>query len=206
MTFDTQETLQLPEPRLKGVLSVESALQLRRSVRAFSTEALALSEVAQILWAAQGISDKRPERFRTAPSAGALHPLQVILLAGQVDDLAPGIYRYLPEEHALTPLAKGDRRTILAKATLAQDWIADAACILALAGTYARTTGKYGERGRRYVHMEVGHVGQNVYLQASALGLGTTMVGAFRDQELQRVLGLEPDESPLALLPIGHLR
>lgn len=205
MTFHTQETLRLPEPRLTGGLSFESALQRRRSVRAFSREALALSEVAQILWAAQGVSDTRPERFRTAPSAGALYPLQVLLLAGRVDDLAPGIYRYLPEEHALALQAKGDLRASLAKAALAQDWIAGAACVLALSGIYARTTGKYGERGRRYVHMEVGHVGQNVYLQASALGLGTTMVGAFRDQELQRVLNLEADESPLALLPIGRL-
>ena len=205
MTFDTQETLQLPEPQLKGVLSVESAIQLRRSVRAFSMKALALSEVAQVLWAAQGISDRRPEHFRTAPSAGALYPLRVLLMAGQVKDLAPGIYRYLPEEHALTPHAKGDQRRTLAKAALAQDWIGGAACVLALTGIYARTTGKYGERGQRYVHMEVGHVGQNIYLQAGALGLGTTMVGAFRDQKVQRVLHLESDESPLALMPLGHL-
>jgi len=206
MALETRETVQLPNPRLKGSLSVEGALLGRRSVRDFEPHALTLDEVAQILWAAQGMTDSHALGRRTAPSAGALYPLEVFLLAGDVSDLAPGIYRYLPREHALRSLADGDRRTALAKAALGQDWIAEAACVLGLVAVYARTTGKYGERGERYVHMEAGHVGQNVYLQARALGLGTTMVGAFRDREVQQVLGLEAQEAPLALLPIGRLR
>ena len=198
--------MRLPGPQLNGPLTLEGALLARRSVRDFSAQALRLDEVAQLLWAAQGITAAHPSGLRTAPSAGALYPLEVILLAGNVDDLTPGVYRYRPHEHALNILVGGDRRVPLAQAALAQGWIAEAACVLALAAVYARTTGKYGTRGERYVHMEVGHVGQNVYLQAQALGLGTTMVGAFRDRDVQRVLGLEAEELPLGLLPIGRLR
>ena len=206
MALETQETLQLPNPRLKGPLSVEGAISARRSVREFGTDALALNEVAQLLWAAQGITDTRPWGLRTAPSAGALYPLEVVLLVGAVSDLTPGLYRYHPTEHALSRFAEGDRRAALAKAALGQTWIAEAACALILAAVYSRTTGKYGERGERYVHIEVGHVGQNVYLQAQALGLGTTTVGAFRDREVHKVAGLEAQEAPLAILPIGRLR
>ena len=120
--------------------------------------------------------------------------------------LAPGVYRYLPRAHALRPALKGDMRAKLAAAALGQAWIAEAACALVRSAIYRRTTSKYGTRGRRYVHMEVGHVGQNVYLQAHSLGLGTTMVGAFRDAKVQQLLGFEAGEAPLGILPIGRLR
>ncbi len=206
MELETQEKLQLPDPQLIGALSLEAALHARRSVRAFTGQNLTLAEVAQLLWAAQGITESGFGGLRTAPSAGALYPLEVFLLTGDVVGLAPGLYRYRPHEHALSHLADGDRRAALAEAALGQDWIADAASVLLLAAVYARTTGKYGARGERYVHIEVGHAGQNIYLQAYALGLGTTMVGAFRDREVQRIIGLETNEVPLALMPLGRLR
>jgi SagB-type dehydrogenase family enzyme len=127
-------------------------------------------------------------------------------VAGEIEDLSAGVYRYLPEGHALRPLLDGDLRGALAEAALGQGWIAGAACVLVLAAVYRRTTRKYGARGRRYVHMEVGHAAQNVYLQARALGLGTTMVGAFQDERVQRLLGFEAEEAPLAMLPVGRLR
>lgn len=205
MARDTAGWVQLPKPKLDGPVSVEQALLTRRSVREFAAGPLHLEEVAQVLWSAQGITSSSPPGLRTAPSAGALYPLEVLLLAGDVEGLAPGIYRYRPHEHALMALVEGDRRSSLAEAALAQDWIAEAACVLVLAAIYARTTGKYGERGERYVHMEVGHVGQNVCLQARALGLGTTMVGAFDDRAVQQLLDLEAEERPLGLLPLGRL-
>ena len=206
MAPETGETLRLPNPRPSGPLSVEEALTMRRSVREFGSASVELYEVGQLLWAAQGITDSQSWPLRTAPSAGALYPLEIALLVGDVNGLASGVYRYLPRSHALRLLFKGDRRVSLANAALGQSWVAEAACALVLTAVYQRTTSKYGERGERYVHMEVGHVGQNVYLQARALGLGTTMVGAFRDQEVHPVLGLEVDEAPLAILPIGRLR
>jgi SagB-type dehydrogenase family enzyme len=144
--------------------------------------------------------------LRAAPSAGALYPLEVALVTGEVRGLVPGVYRYLPRSHALAPTLNGDLRAKLAKAALGQTWIAEAACALVLAAIYRRTTRKYGPRGERYVHIEVGHAAQNVYLQAGALGLGTTIVGAFRDEEVQRLLGFEADEMPLGIMPIGRLR
>lgn len=195
----------LPGPNLEGGVPVERALARRRSVRAFAPEALPLAAVSQLLWAAQGITDPAAG-LRTAPSAGALYPLEVYLVAGAVSDIRPGVYRYDPRRHALLPRSEGDVRAGVADAALSQDWVAEAPAIVVLAAVPERTGRKYGERAPRYVHMEVGHAAQNVYLQATALALGTTLVGAFRDAELARVLGLPEEVKPLALLPIGKPR
>ncbi len=194
----------LPAPRLEGEVPVERALAERRSVRAFAAEPLSLSAVSQLLWAAQGITDS--EGRRTAPSAGALYPLEAFLVAGDVSGLPAGVYRYDPRRHRLTRTAEGDVRPRVADAALDQDWVAEAPAIVVLAAVYQRTARKYRERAPRYVHMEVGHAAQNVYLQALAMGLGTTMVGAFRDAELARALGPMGRAKPLGLLPVGKPR
>lgn len=186
-------------------MSVEGALSARRSVRRFGAAPLALEEVAQLLWAAQGITAETGQGLRTAPSAGARYPLEVALVAGEITGLAPGAYRYAPRSHSLWRAVEGDLRAELAAAALGQTWIAKAPCVAVLAGVYGRTTSKYGARGERYVHMEAGHVGQNLYLQARALGLGTTMVGAFRDTKVRKLLGFQTGETPLGILPIGRL-
>jgi SagB-type dehydrogenase family enzyme len=194
----------LPEPSLEGKVPVERALALRRSVREFVPEPLSLSAVSQLLWAAQGITDSAG--LRTAPSAGALYPLEVYLVAGAVTGVPPGVYRYDPRRRRLVLGSVGDPRTAVDKAALGQDWVAEAPAIVVLAAIYQRTERKYGERAARYVHMEVGHAAQNVYLQAAALEHGTTMVGAFRDEELARVLGLPEQTKPLGILPVGKPR
>jgi SagB-type dehydrogenase family enzyme len=194
----------LPKPRLEGEVAVEWALALRRSVRAFAPEPLPLAALSQLLWAAQGIT--HPDGLRTAPSAGALYPLEVYLVAGAVPEVRPGVYRYDPRRHRLSLASAGDVRAAVAEAALGQDWVAEAPAILVVAAVYERTARKYRERAARYVHMEVGHAAQNVYFQAAALGLGTTMVGAFRDEELARVLGIPGDAKPLGLLPVGKPR
>lgn len=191
----------LPEPRRDGGIPVERALEQRRSVRDFAPEPLPLSAVSQILWAAQGITD--PAGLRTAPSAGALHPLEVYLIAGAVSGLEAGIYRYEPQRHRLLLHAAGDARAAVVHAALDQEWMAEAPAIVLLAAVFERTARRYGERAERYVHMEAGHAAQNVYLQAVSLGLATTLVGAFRDAELARVARLADEVKPLGLLPIG---
>jgi SagB-type dehydrogenase family enzyme len=158
--------------------------------------------VSQLLWAAQGVTDA--DGGRTAPSAGALYPLEISLVAGAVEGLSHGIYRYRPRRHELVRSAEGDRRSVLARAALRQDWMKAAPAILVVAAVYSRTTGKYGERGRKYVHMDVGHAAQNVYLQAAALDLGTTFVGAFHDNQVKQCLELPAAEHPLGLMPVGH--
>lgn len=198
------QTLSLPEPDTRGTVSVERALQDRNSVREFATGALPLADLSQVLWSAQGIT--HGDRGRTAPSAGALYPLEVVTVVGDVESVQPGVYRYRPRDHAMERMREGDLRGQVARAALRQSWMAQAPVILVLSGVYERTTGKYGERGIRYVHMEVGHAGQNIYLQAEARGLGTTMVGAFQDEMVREVLGLEDRERPLGIMPVGRPR
>lgn len=183
-------------------MSLEAALAARRSVREFSSEPLTLTEVSQLLWAAQGLN--RGDGGRTTPSAGALYPLELYVVVGNVERLAAGAYRYEPYGHRIARLAAGDRRAALSDAALRQEWMRDAAVILVLAALYERTTVKYGDRGRRYVHMEVGHAAQNIYLQAAALELGTTFVGAFQDDRVTAVLGLPNAQRPLGLMPVGR--
>ncbi len=194
----------LPELRLQDPMPLTETLRLRRSVRDYAPAALTLEAAAQLLWAAQGITS--PDGLRTAPSAGALYPLELHLVAGKVEGLPDGSYRYDPERHSLTLTAPGDLRSALAHAALDQSWIARAPAVVVIAAVPKRTTRKYGERGIRYVHIEVGHAGQNLLLQAVGLGLRSVVVGAFRDRAVQQLLGLASDEHPLAILPVGYPR
>jgi SagB-type dehydrogenase family enzyme len=196
-----RQPIQLPRPRLKSGVSFEKVLGERRSVREYSSEALTLAHVSQLLWSAQGVT--RPEGWRTAPSAGATFPLELYLVAGNVNGLAQGLYRYRADQHKLIQLVNKDLRADLAAASLGQEWMKESAIIIVIAAVYARATQKYGQRGVRYAHMEVGHAAQNVYLQAGSLNLGTALVGAFDDKRVKEVLKLPSDEQPLGLMPIG---
>ncbi|MBC7237377.1 MAG: SagB/ThcOx family dehydrogenase [Chloroflexi bacterium] len=193
----------LPEPHVMGKISLEEALSARRSIRDYADDPLSLAELAQLLWAAQGITD--PRGYRTAPSAGATYPLELYVVVGRVEGLAAGIYHYLPDGHALARVASGDRRAALAGVALGQSWIEEAPVDLVLAAVYERTMQRYGARGRQYVHMEAGHAAQNVYLQAVTLNLGTVVVGAFHDEGVRDVLGLPKEQQPLYIMPVGHL-
>jgi SagB-type dehydrogenase family enzyme len=193
----------LPQPRLEGSLSVEEALARRRSVREYTDAPLTLGQLSQLLWAAQGITELR-YGLRTAPSAGALYPLEVYVAVELVDDLRPGVYRYVSRGHRLEPVLDGSVREQLCRDALSQSAVADAPVTLAVTAVPGRTTGKYGERGRRYVAMEAGHAAQNVCLQAVPLGLGTVVMGAFDDVAVQRTLGLRAGEEPLYLIPVGR--
>lgn len=202
--MESEQPIALPDAETRGEMSIEEAIENRRSVREYGRDDLELDDISQLLWAAQGVTGRRG--FRSAPSAGALYPLELYLVAGVVDGLAPGVYHYRPRKHDLVLVETGDRRGQLATAALDQAWVRRAPAVLVIAGVYERTMRKYGERGRRYVHMEVGHAAQNVYLQATGRGLGTVMVGAFDGDEVQRTLGLPGDHEPLGLMPVGRRR
>ncbi len=196
--------VRLPAPQPGGGMTLNEALATRRSIREYAPAPMDLAAAAQLLWAAQGVTDA--DGGRTAPSAGALYPLEVHLVAGQVTGLAAGIYRYVPARHELVLVSSGDRRAALADAALDQEWMATAPAIIAITAVEARTARKYGDRAERYVDMEVGHAVENVYLAATALGLGTCIVGAFDDGAVARTLGLPPGEEPLGLMPVGRPR
>jgi SagB-type dehydrogenase family enzyme len=183
-------------------MSLEQAIAARRSVRSFTRQALPLGSAAQLLWAAQGITDAK-RGFRAAPSAGALYPLRAVLVAGDITGLKPGAYEYLPEAHALKLLVAGDLRPALCTAALGQAPVLAAPAVVCLLGDYAITHKKYGPRAERYVHLEAGHAGQNICLQAVALGLGAVTMGAFDDAAVRTALGVGDALTPLYLIPVG---
>ncbi|HIE23164.1 MAG TPA: SagB/ThcOx family dehydrogenase [Candidatus Korarchaeota archaeon] len=195
----------LPLPKLEGKVSLEEAIARRRSVREYLDSPLKLDEVSQLLWSAQGITDVK-RGFRASPSAGATYPLELYLLVreGGVEGLEAGIYKYDPHRHSIRLVRSGDFSRDLYSAALKQKWVLEAPVNLVITAVYERTTKRYGERGIRYVHMEVGHVGQNVYLQATALNLGSVVVGAFYDEEVKEIIGA-PKEVPLYIIPIGRV-
>ena len=194
--------IELPPARTDGSQSLESTLDQRRSVRSFADAPLTLSQLAQLLWAGQGLTDRRG--YRTAPSAGATYPLELLAAVGNVDGLEPGVYRYLAAGHDLEKIGKGDPRQELHHAALNQSAVAGAPVVFVISAVYERTLARYGERGIRYVHMEAGHAAQNICLQAVSLGLGSVVIGAFRDRQIQQVLSLDEDEHPLYLIPVGR--
>ena len=202
-SISNSSKIKLPSPRYNSGVSIEQALLKRRSVRKYKAEPLTIAEVSQLLWSAQGITN--PNGFRTAPSAGALYPLEVYLVVGEVKGLSQGIYKYLPKQHELLKIKDGDVRRELAIAALGQSWVKDAAIDIVFAAVYERVTRKYGKRGIRYVHMEVGHAAQNIYLQAVSLKLGTVVVGAFEDEKVKEILNMSENEQPLYIMPIGKL-
>jgi len=193
--------VRLPEVRVQSDASLEETLLDRRSIREYADEALILEEVSQLLWAAQGITVEWGGR--TAPSAGALYPLEVYLVAGRVENLAPGVYKYKPDGHELVKVKDQDIRGKLAEAALDQKCVKDGAIDIVIAAVYERTTAKYGDRGVRYVHMEAGHAAQNIYLQATALDLGMVTVGAFNDERVKEIVDMPENEAPLYVIPVG---
>ena len=196
--------VKLPPPALKGSVSLEEALKNRRTVRSFAARSLDLPQVSQLLWATQGITD--PRGLRTAPSAGATYPLEIYLVVGDrgVTGLAPGLYRYRPQDHALELTLKEDLRAQVARACLSQSWMAGAPVLVVFTAEFRRCTARYGERGVMYTHMEVGHAGENLFLQAEALGLSAGIVGAFTDQALSQTLRLPREHEPLLVMPVGY--
>jgi SagB-type dehydrogenase family enzyme len=196
------ENVALPEPSVSGSISLEQLLAQRRSIRDYQTAALALPEISQLLWAAQGITHF--QGLRTAPSAGALYPLELYVVTGRVEGLAQGVYHYDPGRHQLIKTSDGDLRGELTRAALSQGWIRHASIIIVFTADFERTTRKYGKRGERYVHIEAGHAAQNLFLQSESLGLATVVVGAFHDDEIARELQLPADLQPLLLMPVGR--
>lgn len=195
--------IHLPPPNQKNVMPLEEAIARRKSIRDFTSKPISQSQLSQILWAAQSTSDTSWDR--TVPSAGATYPLEVFVVCGAncVEQIREGIYHYNADSHSLMLHHREDVRFELARAALDQEFIYEAPVDIVICAIYERTMRRYGTRGERYVHMEVGHAGQNIYLQATALGLGTVAVGAFHDESVREVLRLDRQYRPLYIMPVG---
>ncbi len=202
-----EDAMDLTKPRYDGPMSVEQAIKKRRTVRTFKDKPLSADQFLQILWAAQGITEENGFK-RAAPSGGALYPADVYAVAGKdsVDGMSQGVYHFRPGEYAVDRIAEGDRRTKVATASLGQMWMAAAPVQIVLTAQYNRITRKYGDRGERYALIEIGHIGQNVFLQCQALGLAAGIVGAFNDRELAGAIGLPEEHEPLIVMPVGRPR
>jgi SagB-type dehydrogenase family enzyme len=200
-----ERQMNLPKPRIKGEISVEQAIKHRRTIRSYLSTPLTLEQFSQICWAAQGITEDRGYK-RSAPSGGALYPMDIYAVVGDngVEGLTAGIYHYDPHKHSALLITEGDFREDVARAALSQMWMAGAPLNLVITSEYSRITGKYGTRGERYAMIEAGHIGQNIFLQAEALGLSAGIVGAFHDNDVIRVMKIRRSHEPLLMLPVGY--
>ncbi len=186
----------LPEPRLKSDRSLEETIQQRRSVRSYGEEELAKAQIAQLCWAAQGVTEPR-NQLRASPSAGATYPLELYVAT------AKGLFRYDVAKHELEIQQEEDIRPALRAAALHQMMVEDAPAVFIIAADIRRTERRYGARAKRYVLMEVGHAGQNILLQAVALDLGAVPIGAFDDEEVARIMRLPDTQHPYYIIPVG---
>ncbi len=203
-TNSTADVIKLSKPIFSSNTSIESALLLRRSIRSYKNAPLTLQEISQLLWSAQGISDSSSGfRYRTAPSAGGLYPLEIYVVVGNVTDLMNGIYKYRPITHDLKKIAEGDKRTELCNVALGQTPIQTAPVVIVFSAVFERTSIKYGSRAERYIYMEVGHAAENLYLQCVSLGLGTVAIGAFTDSGVKATMNMPDNESPVYIMPVG---
>jgi len=193
------KTIPLPEPKIIGKMSVEEAIFRRRSERSFQPQELSMEQISQLLWAGQGITEKS-WGFRAAPSAGALYPLTLYVVKKD------GVFRYLPDGHKLLQISTEDKRPSLMRASLVQTAISEAPVVIVVAGNFRITEAKYGQRAYRYVNMEVGHVAENIHLQAVALGMVSVPIGAFWDDVVAKTLELPETQDPYYLIPVGYLK
>jgi SagB-type dehydrogenase family enzyme len=191
--------IKLPAPAKKGKISLEETLSLRRSVRAFKDDALTEAQISQLLWAADGLNAALETRAnRTAPSAGAIYPMELYSMTKD------GIYKYNPVSHSLKLIEAGDNRGELAKACLGQGCVKSAPLSIIIIGDYQKCAGKYKDRSKRYVDIEAGHIAQNIHLQAVAMELGSVPVGAFSDEQVKALLKLPDNEDPVYIIPVGR--
>jgi SagB-type dehydrogenase family enzyme len=205
-TYPDSKKVKLPKPEYRG-MTLEDAIEKRRSIRNYSKKPITTAQLSQLLFAAQGLTGKTygPD-LRSAPSAGALYPFEVYVVANNVQDLPRGIYHYSVLDHALELVKRGDFRSQITEAGAQQEMLGDAAVTFVLSAIFDRVRHKYGERGLRYVYIEAGHVSQNIYLQAVSLELGSVCVGAFLDQKANRLINVDGrKEAVIYLHAVGAL-
>ncbi|MBN1401156.1 MAG: SagB/ThcOx family dehydrogenase [Anaerolineae bacterium] len=205
-TYPRAQTVAFDAPSTKGGASLWSALRDRRSVRSFGGRPVTKLELSRLLWAAQGITHRTGEfAFRTAPSAGALYPVETYVVVHQVEGIGPGIYHYQVEAHALEELQSGDFRLAVARAALNQRMAAEADAVFIWTAIFARSKWKYDERAYRYIYLDAGHIAQNVALAAVAQGLGSCQIAALYDEEVNALLGVDGQtESVLYMTVVGR--
>lgn len=198
--------IDLDEPEIEGGVPIWTVLNRRRSERRFQDTALRASDLSQLLWAAQGITQEgRGVDFRTAPSAGALYPVETYLVIHDVEGVPPGVYHYDVQHHQLEQLRAGDFRVEVSRAALDQRMAAQSNIVVVWTAVFPRSKWKYRQRAYRYVYLDAGHIAQNLALAAVALGLGSCQIAALYDEEANELLGVDGiDESTIYMTVVGR--
>lgn len=201
---DKNTKIKLPKYSFRG-LSVEEAILKRRSVREYSEKPLSISEVSHILFSAYGITHiVNGFELRASPSAGALYPIEIYFAAHNIEGINEGIYHYIPQNHSVEIIKKGNFREEILKACLSQETFLTSSLTIIYTAVFRRTTSKYGERGYMYIYIEVGHIAQNVALQCVSLGLSSCVVGAFYENKINKIIGVDgKEQSSIYIQTIG---
>jgi SagB-type dehydrogenase family enzyme len=205
-SYPSSKTIQLPHELREATFSFSEVLQKRRSTRTFSTAPLSKVDLAFLLWASTGIQRiEHGYAFRTAPSAGALYPIETYIAVNNVDDLDKGVYHYKIENHLLEEIKLGDFGETLAHAALDQEMCADSSIVFIWTAIFQRSVWKYFQRAYRYVYLDAGHIAQNLALAATSINCGSCHIGAFFDDEINSVVDVDgKDESAICLSVVGH--
>jgi SagB-type dehydrogenase family enzyme len=205
LSGDIINTVKLPQPIIKGNMSVEEAIHDRRSIRTYSSAPLTLEDISQLMWAAQGITDSS-RNYRTTPSGSHTFGLETYILIGNNNNLEKGLYHYNPFNHTLEQLTKDDVRLKLSEASDSQEWVEKAPIDIIITGNYQKLVDKYHdeELSARFINNEAGHAGQNIYLESIARNLGTVAIGSFDDKKIHDILPIPSIEKTIYVYPVGH--
>jgi SagB-type dehydrogenase family enzyme len=193
--------IKLPDPTFENAVPLERVIRSRRSTRSFCEESLDLNQISILLHAGQGISEAGS--LRTVPSAGAIYPLELYVVASRVTGLERGVYRFIPEKHSLEPQTSILNLDDYARALLGQSFVQKAPVSIVIGASFHRMRSRYRERADRYIFMEAGAAAENIHLQCESLELGTVIIGAFYDSQLQQLLSLPEKIEPLIVMPVG---
>lgn len=204
--YSSSEKIKLPVPDHQGP-AFETSLKKRRSIRNFKSAGISLQELSQLLFAAQGITGKMyGKNLRTAPSGGALYPIELYVVINNVTGIEKGIYHYSVIDHSLELIKKGDHTDQVTDASFKQEMAGEASVTFIMTAIFARITSKYGDRGYRYAYIECGHISQNIYLQSTSLGLGSVCIGAFSDSDVNSLLEIDGrNEAAIYLHSVGRI-
>jgi SagB-type dehydrogenase family enzyme len=204
--YPDKNKIELPAPELMGKMTFQEVLKKRKSIRSFSTKPLNLKQLSYVLWASTGIQRKQGNyEFRTAPSAGALYPIETYLVVNNVEDLEKGVYHYSIKNHLLQQLRLGDFSKDVTLAALEQSMCMQAAVVFIWTAIFFRSKWKYKQRAYRYVYLDAGHIAQNLALSSTSIGLGSCQIGALFDDELNRIINVDgQEESAIYMSVVGY--
>lgn len=201
--YSEASKIELPSFEPTRAMSLDQTLKQRKSVREFQPKSISMGQLSYLLWASTGV--QRIEdgyEFRTAPSAGALYPIETYIVANNVRTLEAGLYHYSIRSHQLEQLRTDDLRLQIAGAALGQGMCAAAAAVFVWTAIFERCKWKYGQRAYRYIYLDAGHIAENLALAATSLNLGSCEIGALYDAQSNAILGVEDDEESIIYMAV----